>query len=120
MTEQLRKIFFEFLDERKTAVLKESEDLKLEERKDESNTLKAKANIYDIFKALWDASTKGVSDMQEFQTEFMKKATQIPATWEKSLEVAKAHDDAGKIMIEEAKLAAVAEIKEKFKSISAE
>ncbi len=34
--------------------------------------------------------------------------------WEKSLEIAKQHNDTSKIMIEEAKLAAVEEIKLKF------
>lgn len=85
-----------------------------DDRKDESNLLKAKANIYDIFKAIWIAAEKTTSDKKTFKEEFLKKATQIPSAWQKSLEAAKQHNDTGKIVVEEIKLSAVCEIKEKF------
>ena len=49
---ELEKEYFEFLDTRKQQTMTEVLDLIKDDRKDESNVLKAKANIYDIFKAL--------------------------------------------------------------------
>lgn len=112
--EELRKKYIDFLDKRKADTLQDAETLLKEERKDESNILKAKANIYDIFKAIWDAAEKASTDAESFQAAFLQKAESIPAAWEKSLEIAKQHNDVAKIMIEEAKLSAVKEIKDEF------
>ena len=105
------------MDERKRMVLSEAADLAGDDRKDESNVLKAKANIYDIFKAIWGAAEKLSKDRDSFKTAFLGKASDIPAVWEKSLEAARLHNDTSKIMIEEAKLAAVEEIKAKFNAL---
>ena len=90
---ELEKEYFEFLDTRKQQTMTEVLDLIKDDRKDESNVLKAKANIYDIFKALWNA---------------------IPSAWETSLQKAREHNDTFKILIEEAKLEAASDVKEKF------
>lgn len=115
--EKLIKEFNEYLDQRREAVLQEAVALKNEDRVDESNILKAKSNMYDIFKSLCKVSVQSSADKEQLKKEFMKKATIIPAAWEKALETAKAHEDVEKIMIEEAKLSAVAEIKEKFEEL---
>ena len=112
--ENLKCEFFAFLDERKNKTMSEAAALAKDDRKDESNVLKAKANIYDIFKAIWGAAEKLSKDQDSFKTAFLGKSSDIPAAWEKSLEVAKQHNDTFKIVIEEAKLAAVEEIKLKF------
>lgn len=104
--------FFAFLDERKNATMEEVQSLAKDNRKDESNTLKAKANIYDIFKAIWGASERMAGD--DFKTDFLVRVDNICGPWEKSLEVAREHNDTAKIVIEEAKLAAVKEIKNKI------
>lgn len=114
---ELKNTFFAFLDTRKEETTKESELLAKDDRKDESNLLKAKANIYDIFKSIWNAAEKTTTDQETFKGEFLKKATQIPSAWEKSLELAKQHNDIGKIVMEETKLSAVYEIKERFLSL---
>lgn len=115
--ENLKNEFFAFLDERRNQTMSEAADLAGDDRKDESNVLKAKANIYDIFKAIWEAAEKLAENQDSFKTAFLEKASIIPAAWEKSLEVAKQHNDTSKIMIEEAKLAAVEEIKGKFEQL---
>lgn len=114
---ELKNTFFAFLDKRKEEITKESELLAKDYRKDESNLLKAKANIYDIFKAIWDAAEKTTADKEAFKEEFLKKAALIPSAWEKSLELAKQHNDTAKIVMEETKLSAVSEIKESFLSL---
>ena len=111
---ELEKEFFAFLDTRKQQTLEEASALASDSRKDESNVLKAKANIYDIFKALWNASKKTTKDTESFKETLLKKMTVIPAQWEAALTAAKKNADAGKILIEEAKLSAVSEIMEKL------
>lgn len=111
------KLFFDFLDTRKSEVLEEAKALMQDDRRDESNVLKAKANIYDIFRALWSASKKMAADEDSFRAAFEQKIVLIPAPWEASLEKAKENNDVTKVMIEEAKLSAVAEVREKVKDL---
>ena len=102
--------FFAFLEERKNSTMKEALNLVKEERKDDSNTLKAKANIYDIIKAFWNAEEKKTQDKRVFLDNLLEKIAMLQATWTTSLELAKQHNDVAKIVIEEAKLSAVDEI----------
>lgn len=110
--------FFAFLEEQKENTMKEVQRLIGDERKDESNTLKAKANIYDIFEAIWNASEQMADSDDSFRKIFMQKAEMIPGQWRASLENAKAHNDTRKIMIEESKLEAVDEIMKCFDELS--
>lgn len=104
-----------FLEQRKAEVLEEAARLIADERKDESNFLKAKANIYDVFKALLGASYKAAcNDKNAFYADFKKRAETVPAVWRKSLEEASRHGDTKKVLTEEAKLSAADEIIAKF------
>ena len=116
---ELKNEFFAFLDNARQNALEEAETLTKDDRKDEGNILKAKANIYDIFKAIWNAADGMADDKESFREAFRKKAEMIPSAWVTSLEKAKEHNDTHKILIEEAKLSAVSEIKEKFNSLFA-
>ena len=101
--------FYEWLGERKEQVLAEAKALSDDGRTDESNSLKARANIYDICKAVCGAAEKqaqGAPLKDAFVTAFER----VTSPWKLSLEQAKAHDDSHKVMIEEAKLSAVDEI----------
>lgn len=109
-----------FLEQRKSEVLNEASKLIADGRKDESNFLKAKANIYDVFKALFGASVKAAgNDKDSFYADFKKRAETVPSAWRKSLETAKKFGDVEKILIEEAKLSAVDEIVAKFDELMA-
>lgn len=76
---ELEKEYFEFLDTRKQQTMTEVLDLIKDDRKDESNVLKAKANIYDIFKDLWNAAKNTSTDMESFKEAFLNKASAIPS-----------------------------------------
>ena len=108
-------VFFTFLDERKQAVTAEIESLTADGRKDEANILKARLNVYDISKAVFNAAVKqGAAPVEKaFPSSFEK----ITAPWRASLEQAKAHGDDRKLLIEEAKLAAVDEITARFAAL---
>lgn len=116
---ELKNEFFAFLENARQNALEEAETLTKDDRKDEGNILKAKANIYDIFKAIWNAADGMADDKESFCEAFRKKAEMIPSAWVTSLEKAKEHNDTHKILIEEAKLSAVSEIKDKFNSLFA-
>ena len=105
-------LFFSFLDERKALVLSDIKSLAQEGRIDESNVLKAKSNVYDICKAVYNAAAKQSKDT--IGTAFPATFNKITSPWKASLEQAKLHNDARKILIEEAKLEAVSEINAKF------
>ena len=115
MNEKINE-FYSFLDEKKTQVLEEVKSLAAEDRMDESNILKAKANIYDICKAVFGVAAKGASG-DGLKAEFLAKFGNITGQWEASLAKAKEHDDTHKILIEEAKFSAVSEIKEKLEEM---
>ena len=106
------KEFFTFLDTAKQTVLDEVKSLESDGRKDEANILKAKSNVYDICKAVYDATAKQPS--VDIIYAFPAALDKITCPWKASLDAAKAHDDSRKVAIEEAKLSAVEEIKAKF------
>ena len=116
---ELKNEFFAFLDNARQNALEEAETLTKDDRKDEGNILKAKDNINDIFKAIWNAADGMADDKESFCEAFRKTAEMIPSAWVTSLEKAKEHNDTHKILIEEAKLSAVSEIKDKFNSLFA-
>ena len=109
-------IFYSFLEERKASVLSEITSLAQEGRTDESNVLKAKFNVYDISKAVYNAARAQSKDGagNAFVTTFDK----ITSPWKASLEKAKAHGDDHKVLIEEAKLEAAQEINAKYAELS--
>ena len=106
-----KEAFFNFLDDRKEDVLAQVSALISDDRKDESNVYKAKANIYDIAKAIYGASEKQAPS-ENLKEDFLKRFDKITSPWAENLERAKAHGDSLKEMIDEAKLEAVSEIKE--------
>lgn len=106
------KRFFAFLEDRKQAVLAEIQALSAEGRNDEANILKAKSNVYDIGRSMFQAAdklTKGNAE-ELFPVMFGN----VTGTWRASLEQAKANGDERKILVEEAKISAVDEIKAEF------
>ena len=109
-------VFYTWLDERKTAAIGEAAALSKDERIDEGNSLKAKANIYDICKAVCGATVKQAKDTPDADT-LVAAFERITDQWRTALELAKAHNDSRKTMIEEAKLSAVDEIIAKIREV---
>ena len=71
-----------------------------------------------IFKAFWNAAEKGAENAEDFRLRFQKLSVNVPAAWDRSLSEAKAHGDAEKIMIEEAKLDAAREAAAEFERLA--
>lgn len=107
-----------FLEKAKEDCQRREAELKAGDRKDEANLCKVEANIYDIFKILFETSVREADKKQlpkeerlpEILRIFREKAERIPQNWKISYEKAKAHEDVEKILIEETKLEVVEKI----------
>ena len=90
-------------------------DLRAEGRMDESVFENVKENVYNIFRSVLSASVKtSKNDPVAAKDFFLQKLEEIPSNWRMAYETARQNDDAGKMQIEQIKLAAVREIREAF------
>ncbi|MBD5483552.1 MAG: hypothetical protein HDR15_13695 [Lachnospiraceae bacterium] len=112
MNEQQQK-FESYLDAQIAACKQRSKLLAGDERRDEGNDEKIRANIYEIFKTILSVAERvcGEDDLEKKRF-FLQKAEQIPTSWVTSYEKAKQHGDVEKMHIESIKLDTVREIKD--------
>lgn len=89
-----------------------------DERADEARPYRAALNIYDVFASFLDVSWKqSKGEAAAFKDGFHKLAENVPSQWRASLVKAKEHNDAEKVLIEEAKLQVADCIIEKFDTL---
>ncbi|MFT4146129.1 MAG: hypothetical protein QM644_16890 [Mobilitalea sp.] len=113
-----KKEFINYLEKSSEEALHQEKKLILDERKDEANLVKIKNNIYNIFKITFVSIIKNEKSGEvEIKSLFIEKLESIPKNWIASYEIAKLHNDAEKILIEEIKLQTLALIKTKFNEI---
>ena len=112
MNEQQRKFEF-YLDEQIAACKQRSKLLAADDRIDEGNFEKIRANIYEIFKTILSVAERicGNDDLAR-RDFFLQKAEQIPASWAASYEKARQNGDVEKMHIESIKLDTIQEIKD--------
>ena len=105
----------EYMSEGKQKTQEQIDALVADDRADEAKAYRAALNIYDVFTSLIDVPFKQSSgDEKAFKEGFKKLSVNVPSQWRNSLSKAKEHNDAEKIMIEEAKLKVADSIIEKF------
>ncbi|MBD5149168.1 MAG: hypothetical protein HDT18_02040 [Oscillibacter sp.] len=111
MNEQQRK-FEAYLDEQIAACKQRGKLLAEDDRMDEGNFEKIRANVYEIFKTILSVAERvcGKDDSAR-RGFFLQKAEQIPASWAASHEKAKQNGDVEKMHIESIKLDTIQEIK---------
>lgn len=114
MNEQQKKLV-NYFDEQIAACKQRSEILAVDDRMDEANIEKVRANIYDIFKTILSAAERvcGTDDAAKRHF-FLQKAEQIPESRRAAYENAEKHEDAEKMLIERTKLDTIQEIQDKF------
>ena len=112
MTEQQRK-FESYLDDQIAACKQRSKLLAEDNRMDEGNFEKVRANVYEIFKTILSVAERvcGTDDSAK-KAFFSQKAEQIPTSSTASYEKARENGDVEKIHIERIKLDTVREIKD--------
>lgn len=89
-----------------------------DERADEANFEKIRANIYDVFRTVLNAAQKACGeDLDGVKDFFLKRLEQIPESWHTSYEKAQEYNDTEKLQIESIKLEAAEDIKNEFLKI---
>lgn len=97
-----------WLEASQERLLKESKTLAADDRRDESDLAKVRANVYGICKSVFQ-----VLDREKAEA----KIAGLHTEWEQSRTAALAHDDGKKALIEEIKLEALKEIEEHMKNM---
>ena len=112
MNEQQQK-FESYLDQQIAACKQRSKLLAEDERMDEGNFEKVRANVYEIFKTILSVAERvcGKDDSAK-RSFFLQKVEQIPTSWAASYEKAKQNGDVKKMHIESIKLDTIQEIKD--------
>ena len=107
-----------YFDRRIAECRQRSTELMGEERRDEADLEKVRANVYDIFRTVLSAGVRACGgEEDEVRSFFEQKCEQIPSNWLVSREKAARHGDELKVSIEQIKLDAIAEIKDSFARI---
>lgn len=107
--------FLEYLELSLKSSEEEIKELSGEDRNDEANHAKVKANIFQIFKTVFlGVANQKALNKEEVKNLFQAKMESIPSNWKKSLENARTFDDMEKAMIEEIKLQTLEEIRNTF------
>ncbi|MDE7095670.1 MAG: hypothetical protein K2O23_04195 [Anaeroplasmataceae bacterium] len=117
MNEQQQK-FEAYLDKQIEACKQHNRLLVEDDRMDEGNFEKIRANVYEIFKTILFVAGKVCGDNDLAKKKFfLEKVEQIPTSWKDSYEKAKEHGDVEKMYIERIKLDTIQEIKNNFMKI---
>lgn len=110
--------FESYLDEQIAACKQRSALFAADDRRDEGNLEKIRANIYEIFKTILSAAERACGTDESAQRHFfLQKIEQIPAAWAASHEKAEQHGDTEKMHMESVKLDTVREIKDRYRRI---
>lgn len=109
--------FINYLDERTSSVQENILRLIADNRRDEANFEKIRANIFQMVKTVFQASAR-VSQEESQRVRFLEsKLTLFQETWESNLAKAKEHGDDLKIVKEQTRLEALTEIQDTFQKI---
>lgn len=105
--------FISYIDETVNALQEKERALAQSDRKDEANLVKIQINIYGVCRTVYDAvcNTCAPENVQEI---YLQKLERLPDNWKASLEKAKAHGDIEKVVVEELKLEALSDVKNRF------
>lgn len=106
-----------------------AEALKKDDRKDEANLYKVRANICDIFYKMVRASEKKLEAMRiteevektiAFNEDYLNWFVKIPESWLANMDLARKHDDVIAVQMEEIKLETANLLKSKFIEFASE
>ena len=117
MESEKTSAFISYLDQRTTSVQEDTLRLIADDRRDEANFEKIRANIFQIVKTMLQASAR-ISQEESERVGFLEaKLALFQETWEGYLRKAKEHGDDLKIVQEQTRLEALAEIRDAFQKI---
>lgn len=94
----------------------EQKKLLFDDRADEANLMKVKANVFEICKTVFGVFKK-VKPADKFAEEYLKKLEEFKTLWEASRKKADEHGDTEKSVVEHIKLEALVEVENKFREL---
>ena len=117
MNNEKKESFIRYLDERTSAVNDRIVRLVEDNRRDEGDFEKIRANIFQIIKSMVQASER-VSGDEEEQVRFVdSRLTMFEETWKGFQAKAEEHKDERRILQEQIKLEALGEIRDTFERL---
>ena len=105
--------FKEYIETKIMELAAESKNLDENYRQDDAVFVKIKANVYDVCKTVFSVFEKTKKESSLYN-DYINKQYEFEKTWSDSADKAKEFGDAKKLVAEEAKLEALADIKAKF------
>lgn len=117
MENKLKEDFVKFLDEQTSAVYKDINRLTEDNRKDEANFEKIRANIYQVLKTIFLASMRISGEEWEQVGYFGGRLDVMEETWRSSLAKASEHNDTVRAIQEQVKLEVMDEVRKTFKEM---
>lgn len=105
--------FISYIDQSVKSLVQEEKNLAASDRKDESNLVKVRINVYGICKSMYGVLSNRTEN-RGWKADFLQKMENMEQSWYSSYEKAKEHDDVKKAVIEEIKLQTLEEVKNKF------
>lgn len=96
-------LFIKFLDDSVDGLKQEETELINSDRKDESDIVKVKINIFRMCKAIYKTVSRQCKK-ENVRDVFCKRLDEFTSNWERSYEKALKFDDAKKVLVERTKL----------------
>ncbi len=117
MTERLERLN-EYFDRQIALCMQRHAEKAADDRSDEADFEKIKANIYDIFRTVLSVAVReGKDDPDAVRRFFESKTEQIPSGWAAAHEKARLHNDTARMQTERIKLDAAEDIRKAFAEI---
>lgn len=106
-------VFLSFLNEKTKQLKAEEQALRESCRKDESNIVKVKINICGMCTAIYRTVLRQCKK-EELKETYLRRLDEFPDNWKRSCEKAQKYHDMKKVLVEQAKLETMQEIRNYF------
>lgn len=107
--------FIRYLEEERSCLEAKEAELCADERKDEGNIEKVKFNVYGMCLAIYQ-TVKRQCTPETLSGVYLKRLEEFPEKWEDSLKKAEKYADEKRILMEQAKLETLQEVRSRFLS----
>lgn len=107
--------FIRYLEEERGCLEAKEAELRADERKDEGDIEKIKFNVYGICLAIYQ-TVKRQCTPETLSSVYLKRLEEFPGKWEDSLKKAEKYADEKRILVEQAKLETLQEVRSRFLS----
>lgn len=108
------KEYTDYLEKKAEELKSQVKELNNSDRKDEANLLKVQINVYNVCKTVFDVF-KNIKSPEALKNDYIVKLDEMCSTWNTNLIKARNFDDIATATVEELKIQAINDAKNKFK-----